>query len=453
MSWGSGKMEKKTGEPAVSYLQCVLDACDELPHFSFDRTSTEPFGVLEYPEECRIKDLAFRLFWKRNRLGGEVSALIPAELPRHYRTTSKRRVEVHRNKVRLVHLGHASSGEMRGNLQYSLLEPDLHHRIYEAVLEHLSRPQGLLPAREMNYCILRSSGGKVCLIFNLAAISAPIVRRLRALAETLRSEIPELASAFLYLDESRSNYYLEAKRPVKSVGWKKLFGSSFLDTDLPGGRRLLYPPTGFSQVNESMIPCFLKTAEELIRPEPDARLLDLYCGYGLIGLHLFPGVSSLLGVEIDGPSVDSAIANAGHLFPGKEIRFLRSEIGPALIRDKFPSPAQKELIVLDPPRSGTANGVIKELARRKPLRVLHIFCGTDAIPDAVVQWASRGYSPSRILPLDMFPGTPNLETMILLEMNGKESGCSCPSGRNEKKDVPTGKYHDFRSGKKSFLRK
>ena len=429
---------ESTNEPEYTYLQCVLDACDELPHFTFDRHSTEPFGVLDYPEECRIKTLALKLFWKRNHLAGVPSELIPAPEPRHYRTTSKRKVESVRNKVRLLHLGHGAGKEMRGNLQYSLLEPDLHHRIYEAVLEHLSRPQGRLAAREMNYCILRSSGEKVCVIFNLARLNAAIVRRLRTVAEELHSEIPEIASAFLYLDESRSNYYLEAKRPTKSVGWKKLFGSSFLDVTLPGGRRLLYPPTGFSQVNGPMLPVFLNTAEELIRPEADARLLDLYCGYGLIGLHLFPGVSSMLGVEIDGPSVETAAANAEHLFPQQEIRFIRSEISPALIRDKFPPASGKELLVLDPPRSGTANGVIKELARRKPLRVLHIFCGTDTIPSALEQWTSRGYQPLRIVPLDLFPGTPNLETMILFEpgeSEGKQSSASIPmkTGKGENK--------------------
>lgn len=402
-------------DSAIPYLHCILEACDELPNFKFDKASTEPFGVLDYPTECKIKNLALKLFWKRNGIAGSPSEIIPSELPRRYRTTSKRRVDIFKNKVRLLHLGHGSGEEIRRNLQYSLLEPDLHHRIYELVLEQLSRPQNLFLARNMNYCIIRGSYTRVCVIFNLAKIDAAIVRKIRMTAETLQSEIPEVASCFTYLDESRSNYYLEAKRPEKAVGYKKLFGSSFLDVTLPDGHRLLYPPTGFSQVNEAMIPQFLKTAESLIQPEPDARLLDLYCGYGLIGLYLFPHVGSLFGVEIDGASVESAVASADHLFPKKEIRFLRSEIGPMVIKSKFPDPAKKELIVLDPPRTGPANGVIKELSRREPVRVLHIFCGTDGIPDAVTQWASRGYHPVQVKPLDMFPGTPNLETMILLE--------------------------------------
>lgn len=405
----------ETTDSAIPYLHCILEACDELPDFSFDKASAEPFGVLDYPVERRIKELALKLFWKRNRIAGTPSEIIPAELPRRYRTTSKRRVDFFRNKVRMLHLGHASKEGMRGNLQYSLLEPDLHHRIYELVLEYLSRPQFQFLARNMNYCIIRGSYTKVSVIFNLAKIDAAVVRKIRIVAEALRAGIPEVTACFTYLDETRSNYYLEARRPEKTVAYKKLFGNSFLDVTLPDGNRLLYPPTGFSQVNSAMLPQFLKTAESMIRPEADARLLDLYCGYGLIGLYLFPHVASLLGVEIDGPSVDAAAASAGHLFPKKEIRFLRSEIGPMVIKNKFPEPAGKELIVLDPPRTGTANGVIRELARRAPARVLHVFCGTDAIPEAVKEWTARGYHPAQIRPLDMFPGTPNLETMVLLE--------------------------------------
>ena len=99
----------------------------------------------------------------------------------------------------------------------------------------------------------------------------------------------------------------------------------------------------------------------------------------------------------------------------KDIRFIRGEIGPALIRSRLPVPAEKELLVLDPPRSGTADDVIKELARRSPLRVVHVFCGTDVIPGSLAQWKSQGYQPVSIQLLDLFPGTPNLETMILLE--------------------------------------
>jgi tRNA/tmRNA/rRNA uracil-C5-methylase (TrmA/RlmC/RlmD family) len=52
---------------------------------------------------------------------------------------------------------------------------------------------------------------------------------------------------------------------------------------------------------------------------------------------------------------------------------------------------------------------------RKPVRVLHIFCGTDEIPAALAEWERYGYRVKEVLPMDLFPGTPHLETLVALE--------------------------------------
>ena len=73
-----------------------------------------------------------------------------------------------------------------------------------------------------------------------------------------------------------------------------------------------------------------------------------------------------------------------------------------------------EAILLDPPRQGTEVGVIQALAARNPIRVLHIFCDLDSLPKEVKEWNSNGFDVSEVVPLDMFPGTDNLEVMVLL---------------------------------------
>jgi tRNA/tmRNA/rRNA uracil-C5-methylase (TrmA/RlmC/RlmD family) len=64
---------------------------------------------------------------------------------------------------------------------------------------------------------------------------------------------------------------------------------------------------------------------------------------------------------------------------------------------------------------GVEKGVIGALAFRRPVKVLHIFCNVDLIPAELEQWNKLGYDASSIVPLDMFPGTPHLEVMVLLE--------------------------------------
>ena len=94
---------------------------------------------------------------------------------------------------------------------------------------------------------------------------------------------------------------------------------------------------------------------------------------------------------------------------------MTGNINADFVMERIPNSKRPELILLDPPRKGTEPGVISALAARNPDRVLHIFCGTDEIPRELHMWKILGYKPVTIQPLDMFPGTPHLETMVLLQ--------------------------------------
>ncbi|MCI5798671.1 hypothetical protein MR060_04460 [bacterium] len=90
--------DKDKNEAAVPFLHCVLEACDGLPEFEYDKASTEPLAPLDYAVEQKVKNLALKLFWKRNGIAGTPGEIVAAELPRRYRTTSKRRVDFLRAK-------------------------------------------------------------------------------------------------------------------------------------------------------------------------------------------------------------------------------------------------------------------------------------------------------------------------------------------------------------------
>ncbi len=371
----------------------------------FSPESPEPFAALEYPKELEIKNRALQLFLRANRLNFRIPEIVPAVLPRHYRANSKRKCSLERGKFTLSHAG-GGTGE-------SLLEPDFHCRIYEYLADFFGSPRSAYAAQHLNWCVLRGAV-KTMLILNLDRFDGPVIRTMKILAERLKQTFPELLAFFLYLDETRSDYYLETKRPGHKISFKKMYGVETLSIPLPSGRRLLFPPTVFSQSNEAMIGKFLGTAEQLLNPA-EGTLIDLYCGCGMISLAMADKVRAVVGVELEGEAVDAAAKNASFLFPGKNIRFLRGIISPALLRKGLPPPSAPEFLVLDPPRSGTVSGVIGAAAVRSPERALHIFCGTDNIPHALHEWHERHYEVSRAVTLDMFPGTASLETMILLE--------------------------------------
>jgi tRNA/tmRNA/rRNA uracil-C5-methylase (TrmA/RlmC/RlmD family) len=83
--------------------------------------------------------------------------------------------------------------------------------------------------------------------------------------------------------------------------------------------------------------------------------------------------------------------------------------------ERLAAPRTPEVVILDPPRSGTEEGVIAALAERKPRRVVHVFCGPEEIERSIKEWRKAGYAVVDAVPLDFFPGTLGLEVIVTLE--------------------------------------
>ncbi len=372
-------------------------------------TDHEPLAHLSYAAEVAAKQEALKTFWRRQGLAGVPERLVRSPLPRGYRTSSKRRVVVQRGKTILSMSDRIAAQE--SSVVVSALEPAEHGQIYAALRVALNQPTYALLARHLNYLILRGSYRERALIFNVDELSGALVRKLKMMTERLRDQ--PIGAFFAYLDPSRSDYFFESRRPDQSVTFKKLSGpeqirASFCDC------RYSYHPTSFSQVNDSIVPELLTRARELLAPDSSEHLLDLYCGYGLFSHYLAPGYKSVVGVDVEGPSIRSATAN-GRLNPSAAPKkFLAARIDREFVSRTLRRPAGPEVVLLDPPRNGPQALVIPALAERRPHKVLHVFCDVDQIPAALEQWQSAGYQVRTVVPLDMFPGSANLEVLVLL---------------------------------------
>ena len=372
----------------------------------------EPLASLPYPQEVQLKNEAFAEFWKLNGLEGTPQPLVQNPLPRGYRTTTKRRAQL--NEQRGFALDFPE--QMRfGFVGQSSLEPASHNAIYKALFEKFSTPAYRAFARALNWVIIRGNYTQHCVILNVVKLDAEIVRKAKQLAEWLPKLGQGVTSAMLYVDPTRSDYYLEAERPEEGLESKHLFGPRLLTLAVEE-QRLKYPPTGFSQVNEAMVPLMVATARTLLAPVATDRLLDLYCGYGLFSFSLLASVRDVIGVELPGDSLGVAVESTMRWGLGRKLRFIPARITGEFVRNSLPAPVagQAEVILLDPPRQGVESGVVAGLAARKPRRVLQICCGTDEIVPAMRDWKACGYRIEGVVPLDLFSGTANLETFIAL---------------------------------------
>ncbi|MHB1013983.1 MAG: class I SAM-dependent RNA methyltransferase [Desulfurivibrionaceae bacterium] len=376
---------------------------------------SSPLAHLDYSVELQVKDQGLLAFWKQHRLPGLPDQIIRSPKARGYRTTSKRKGFLHGSTLYLLLGDKAALPKNRQYFTASPLEPKEHEVIYRFLQQKLSDPAFRLIAGHLNYLIIRGNYTEQAVIFNVDLMNGPLVRKMKLLSAHLQKLPVAVTAAFVYLDPSQSDYYLEAKRPAETLHFKKLFGPDQLGATY-GGCRYQFHPTSFSQINESMVETMLVRAKELLAPAPDQALLDLYCGYGLFSHFLAPAYRQVLAVDGEGPSIRAAEANSRlNKNRGGQAKFLSHRITVGYLEKTLPPPMPGETILLDPPRQGPLPGVIASLARRKPRKILHIFCGVDQIPPSLREWQANGYHVRRIAPLDMFPGSANLEILVLLE--------------------------------------
>ena len=369
---------------------------------------TEPFASMDYSEELEVKARAFSAFIHGSGMIFTKGDIIPSPMPRQYRTTTKRRARYSSNHLVL------SSDESSPVPAESLLEPEAHSRIYSHLLRMLNEPINRHVSRILNFVIIRGNYTEFTVIFNVSALRADIVKGCGKVAERLRVLAPSVSSAFIYHDPSGSRYYFESIQPADGLKMKRIFGHANLAVRAKG---ILYTfhPAGFSQVNFSMADKMLEQAEMLLAPGAGGEVVDLYCGYGFFSCFFSGSVSSVTGIDYDRNAVEHAKNNIKRLHNECRWKFTSAAVEPEILAKILPRGKTGEYILLDPPRRGTRPGVIETLAERKPVRVLHIFCGVETVPAEVKRWADCGYRVRKVSVLDMFPGTANLEVMVMLE--------------------------------------
>lgn len=352
---------------------------------------------LSYNKELDVKNRAIALFFEKNMIPTSPAPVIPSPMPEGYRTTTKRRAKIGRN------------GFSFGVDEAPVTEPREHQDIYSFVEGKLQTPPYRPLAEALNWVILRGSYTSRTVIFNVRELNAPIVRKLKQLADHLQKLPKPVTAAHVYVAKT-SDYYLEMDQPTDSMAFKQLYGPRELALKLDGFS-LKYPVTGFSQINESQVRNMLSAAKEMAQLDANTDFMDLYCGYGLFGFGMGEEAHSILGVEWTGESIECAKRSAQFL--KRNAQFIAGRIDSKFI-DKLPKPKGPEVILLDPPRKGTLPGVIAALAKRHARRIVHIFCGTDEIPRSIKEWDSAGYRIEKVQPLDMFPKVRHMETLVCL---------------------------------------
>ena len=189
-------------------------------------------------------------------------------------------------------------------------------------------------------------------------------------------------------------------------------GGAYLEEEL-AGLRLRISPDAFFQTNTEMAERLYGAAAELAGLSGRERVLDLFCGIGTIALVLALDAGEVWGVEIVEEAVADAIENA-RLNGVDNAKFFAGDVRLAM-RPLLEQSGKPDVVVVDPPRAGLSQKVVRRVLEAEARRIVYVSCNPTTLAPNARQMADAGYELRTVRPVDMFPQTPHIECVALLE--------------------------------------
>jgi 23S rRNA (uracil1939-C5)-methyltransferase len=225
------------------------------------------------------------------------------------------------------------------------------------------------------------------------------------LAKFIQQAVPEVAVVAQNINTSTGNVIFGTKdRSITKAQTLKAF---------VGDKIFNLSPHSFFQVNSGAARIIYEKVREFANLKGTERVIDVYCGIGGISLYLADQAREVVGIEFVEAAVADATINAA-LNHAENCHF---EAGDAAhLIDEIGEEGGADLIVLNPPRKGCDEKVLKSVAAIKPSRIIYVSCSPESLARDLDILSGLGYRTVEVQPVDMFPQTVHVEDVALLEL-------------------------------------
>ena len=364
---------------------------------------------------CQLQNLPYprQLKWKQARAEillkkfGKVDRILGMEQPCHYR-----------NKVQAA-FGRTRSGKIISGVYQSgthrivavdscMIEDAAADAIIVTVRELLPKFRVQVYDEDQHTGFLRHvlvkrgfATGEVMVVLVGASNYFPMKKRFTA---ALRERHPEITTVLLNINPKDTNLVLGDREEL-------LFGKGYIE-DVLCGCTFRISAKSFYQINPVQTEKLYAKAMALAQLNADTTVIDAYCGIGTIGLVAAKTAGRVIGVELNPDAVRDAIVNAKRN-GAENARFYCADAGDfmqALAADGETA----DVVFMDPPRAGSSVKFIDALAALRPERIVYISCNPETLARDLARITRKGYAVRSITPVDMFPHTNHIETVVLL---------------------------------------
>ena len=261
----------------------------------------------------------------------------------------------------------------------------------------------------LRHTVLRSScGGKVLVTL---VTPGPDLPGSKNFCTALRKKAPWVVSIVQNINPTRSSAVLGSRE-------KTLYGPGFV-LDTLCGTQFAISSRSFYQVNRTQTEVLYKKALELAKLTGRETVIDAYCGIGTIGLCAAPLAKQVIGVERNPAAVKDAAANArrnkianARFVCADATEWMAAAAGEGLHPD---------VVFLDPPRAGSTPECIAAVNKMKPRRIVYVSCDPETLARDVAAFTRLGWRAAKFCPVDLFPQTKHVETVVLLSKGEVDS--------------------------------
>lgn len=337
----------------------------------------------------------------------KVESIIGMKKPEHYR-----------NKVHVVF-----DHDKKGNPYSGVYKEGTHHVIpVETCLIHnrkadeiIATIRGMLKSfkiktydEDSDYGLLRHVlirtgyvSGEIMVVLVLAS---PIFPSKRNFLKALLEKHPEITTVVFNVNDKRTSMVLGEKEQI-------IYGKGYIEDSLCG-KVFRISPKSFYQVNPEQTEVLYAKAIEFAGLTGCETVIDAYCGTGTIGIIASDHAAKVIGVELNKDAVKDAVINAkrNSITNVEFYNMDASEFMKGMAEDKDTT----DVIFLDPPRSGSTEQFLEAAVDLKPQKIVYVSCNPVTLERDLKYLVKKGYKAVKAQPVDMFPWTEHVETVVLI---------------------------------------
>lgn len=239
--------------------------------------------------------------------------------------------------------------------------------------------------------------------------ASPVFPSKNNFVKALREKHPEITTIIQNINGRGTSMVLGNKENV-------LYGKGYIVDELCRCKFRISSKS-FYQINPVQTEVLYGKALELAGLTGQEMVIDAYCGIGTIGIIASRQADQVIGVELNQDAVKDAVNNA-KMNDIDNIRFYCNDAGRFMVNmaergDKV------DVVIMDPPRSGSTEEFMDSIAKLGAGKVVYVSCNPETLVRDVRYMKKLGYAAEGVWPVDMFPATRHVETVVLLERKAK----------------------------------